>query len=225
MSGVNVTQPGKRMVFKAAVDEMTAAGVSTQRAVLTQSELRTEIPLTTGSTQFTIPMLVNQNGPNGIQFNSEKRLALQDAFVAGSMSIRLAAPTSTADYTFEMYSYPSLAVFSAAQALALQVIYNGWLSLIVDQKVLTPYWSVDKHFKVNQTQAATAPYTAGARDQTDHSCDGFFPIEPNWVFIGNTNINYQLNLPAAISTLLAGTRLIIVHEGVYAQNATKLGNT
>lgn len=229
MQGLTISQPGARLVFKSAEEEINNAGFTTQRAKLTQAELITMVPLIGGQSQYNIPMLVNTNGSTGIQLANENRLALQDAFVTGMLGFFLCLRASTSDFAFQLFTYPSLAVFTAAQAAALQVLYNSWLSLTVDQTQLISFYSMQKHLQINNMQAAADPADAGARDETTGNADGYYPTEPNWVFIGSTNIQYQITLPAALPSTGTGAPpanayMCFIHRGVRAQNVTRIVN-
>lgn len=217
-----VTNPGTRMVYNGAVEEMGATNNPLARAKLTQSYLRTEIPLTTGVSQYNVPILVNQN-PYGSTTQTEKRLALQDTFFVGQLGVFLAVKASASDLSYQTYAYPSLyAGFSEAQQLAMNAFYNGWLSLSVGQNVLITQWDLWRHYCTNQTQGG-APASAPL-DQWCGASDGWYPVEPNYTHIGSTNIQMTLTLPAGITSLPANTFCIIIHRGVNAQNVTVVNN-
>jgi hypothetical protein len=221
------SQPGVRSIYKAAAAEMAAAGISLQTAILTQSELRSEIPISAGTTQYQVPILINSNPYQTGAYTTERRLQLQDAFLVGSFGMYLAVPTGAGDYAFALTTYPSLlSGFTAAQQRNMNALYNGYMVLTVSQKVLIPYWDLWKHYKVNQTQAnvGVTAQTVFPIDETDLTTDGFYPVEPNIVHIGSTNINMVLNLPQAIATFPANTRIVVLQRGVLAQNVTSVTN-
>jgi hypothetical protein len=233
-----ISQPGTRLIYQTAKAEMQAAGLSLQRAVLTQSELRSEVVLNTTTTNYTIPILINQN-PYGNTSATEKRLQLQDAFLVGSLGFFIGIRTATGDYSYPLWTYPTLegGFFTAALRRDFYALYNGSMSLTVDQKVLITYWDMWKHFKVNQTQAqvGVTAQTVFPTDETDLSSDGFYPVEPNVVHIGSTNIQMNISLPAAIAALptdgtiptstVTDVRLICLQRGVLAQNVTSITNS
>jgi hypothetical protein len=222
------SQPGTRSVFKSAYAEMAAANIPVQTAVLCQSELRSEILLTTTSTTYQVPILINQNPYAGGPYITEKRLNLQDAFVVGTIGMFLIVPTGAGDYATPLYSYPSLgAGFTAAEQRTICALYNGYMTLNVSQKTLIPYWDLWKHWKVNQTQATVGvtAQTVFPIDEADFTTDGFYPVEPSVLHIGSTNILMQINLPQAIASLPSAlTRLVIIQRGILAQNVTSATN-
>lgn len=218
----NISQPGTRMVYAQAMQEMASANISADRAVLTQSELRSEFNLNVTTTSYQVPILINQN-PNALQTATERRLQLQDAFVVGQIGIFITAPLTATDTTYQLLTYPSLAKFTAPQALAMNSFYNGYMMLTVNQRVLVTYWDLWKHYKINQTQASATPPPV---DQVDFSSDGFFPCEPGLVHIGSTNNLMQIVLPAAVSALPTnGVKVVVIQRGVLAQNVTSVTNS
>jgi hypothetical protein len=134
----------------------------------------------------------------------------------------LGLAASATDTAFPLYSYPNPNIFTTAGAATqLENLYNGSISLTVNNRVITPSWDILRHYKANQTQLTSA--AAGNNiNQFDGGLDGGFPSEPNLVLIGSKNNVLQANLPAAIGTLQAGatTVLTCIMRGVLAQNVT-----
>jgi hypothetical protein len=218
----HISQPGMRMIYTGAYEEIIKSGNTPQQAKLTQSYLRAEIPLSTTSTQYSIPILQIQNPYNSTS-PSEKKVSQQDVFFIGAIFVGLAVKASATDTSYQPYSYPSLyAGFTAAEQLAMNNFYNGWISLTVDNNVLITQWDLWRHYNTNQTQGG-APASAPL-DQYCGASDGWYPMEPNITHIGSTNIVMTLNLPGAISSLPSNTFAIIQHRGVNAQNITVVNN-
>jgi len=221
------SQPGVRAVYKQSLAEMMAAGIPQQTAVLAQTELRSEIPLSATSTQYQVPILINQNPYQQGIFPTERRLQLQDTFFVGTFGMFLVVPTGAADFSFPLLTYPSLiSGFTAAQQRDMNALYNGYMTLNVSQKTIIPYWDLWKHYKVNQTQAnvGITAQTTFPIDETDLTTDGFYPVEPGFNHIGSTNILMQLNLPQAVTSFPNLTRIVIIQRGVLAQNVTSVTN-
>lgn len=214
------SQIGARLVFDNAKNLITNAGLSLQSAVLSQSYLRSEVAMSTSVTSYQIPILVNSQ--QGNNFVTNNFLALQDAFVVSSVGVFLAAPAASTTTAFPLYTYPTASVFSTVgAAAALYNLYNGKMSVTVNNKTIMPSWDVYKHLFVPQTQALSAS-TATTIDQNDGSEFGYYPVEPNLVFVGSKNNVITIDLPAAISTLQAGTapRIVVIFKGLLAQNCT-----
>jgi hypothetical protein len=220
------TQIGQREVFNNARKLVDAAGLSTSATVLSQSYLRSEVAMTTSTTSYHIPILVNdnQNGATS-SYNTSNLLALQDAFVVSSIFIGWANPTSATDAAFIPQSYPNAQIAGTqAIATALQAIYSSNLQVTVNNRQILTGWDTLRHYYVPQTQQlAVASLTSGV-SQADLSENGFYPVEPNLVFVGSKNNQVSLNLPAALTAVPASTygRLVVIFRGILAQNATSV---
>lgn len=215
MSQVN--QMGARLVFANARKALTKAGINATKAKLTQSFLRLEQAISTSKTLYQFPILVNET-QLGI-FNTENRLNLQDSFVIAQLGLFLAVPSSSTDAAYKLVTNPTSEVFTTSGASAAnRVIYNSKLSLTVNNDILIPSWDTLRHLEVPETQFTAA--TNSPVDQFYGANDGFYPVEPNVTLIGSKNNVLQLELPAAVGTLQANSRIVIVLRGVLAQNST-----
>lgn len=219
-----MTQHGARLVFENAKALVQNAGFNVNQAVLSQSYLRSEVAMSTSTTQYTVPILVNSAGQGGaVSYPTNNLLQLQDAFVVSELGIFVAAPTTATTTAFPYYTYPNAQVFSTSgAAAALYNLYNGSMSITVNNRQIMPSYDLYRHLNVPQTQEATSTGTNTALDQNDGSSFGYYPIEPNVVLVGSKNNQVTLNLPAAIGTLQAGTapRIIVIFRGILAQNVT-----
>ena len=216
------TQHGARLVFDNAKALVANAGFNVNQAVLSQSYIRSEVAMSTSTTSYHVPVLINDT-QNGSSFATENRLNLQDAFVVSSIGIFVSAPAASTTTAFPYYTYPNAQVFTTAgAATALYNLYNGSLSISVNNRTIVPSWNIYKHLYVPQTQQATSTGTNTAIDQNDGSEFGYYPVEPNVVLVGSKNNQISLNLPAAIGTLQASTapRIIVQFLGILAQNVT-----
>jgi hypothetical protein len=214
------TQHGARLVFDNAKTLIQNAGLSLQSAVLSQSYLRSEVAMSTSVTSYQIPILVNSQ--QGNNFVTNNFLALQDAFVVSKIGIFVSAPAASTTTAFPLYTYPSSSIFSTSgAAAALYNLYNGKMSVTVNNKQIVPSWDVYKHLYVPQTQALAAS-TATTIDENNASEYGYYPVEPNIVFVGSKNNVITIDLPAAIGTLQASTapRIVVIFSGLLAQNCT-----
>lgn len=219
-----MTQHGARLVFENAKALVQNAGFNVNQAVLSQSYLRSEVAMSTSTTQYTVPILVNSANQGGAtSFPTNNLLNLQDAFVVSELGIFVAAPAAATTTAFPYYTYPNAQVFTTAgAATALYNLYNGQMSITVNNRQIMPSYDLYRHLNVPQTQQATAAGTNTALDENDGSTYGYYPIEPNIVLVGSKNNQVQLNLPAAIGTLQAGAapRIIVIFRGILAQNVT-----
>jgi hypothetical protein len=217
------TQHGQRLVFDNAKSLVQNAGFNVNQAVLSQSYIRSEVAMSTSTTSYHVPVLINDT-QNGSSFPTENRLNLQDAFVISSIGVFVSIPAASTTTAFPYYTYPNAVVFSTAgAATALYNLYNGYLQMSINNRTIVPSWDLYKHLDVPQTQQGSqAGATNGGIDQNDASSFGYFPMEPNVVLVGSKNNQISLNLPSAISTLQAGTapRIVVIFKGILAQNVT-----
>lgn len=209
-----------RMVFenaKAAIDNAYGMREAWKKFKLTQSFLRLEVALVAGATNFQFNVLVNQAGAGGI-FNTEQRLNLQDTFVPAQIGFYVGLPTSSTDTTFALRSYLNPFIFT--NAVAMQGVYNGTFSIMVNNNNLIPAWDMWQHWVSPQTQQTAAPGAGSPIDEFD-GCDyGMVAMEPNVALIGSKNNVLTLQLKAGLSAVDANSRLILFTRGVLAQNST-----
>lgn len=215
------TQHGQRLIFDNAKNLVNNAGFSAGQAVLSQSYIRSEVAMSTTTTSYQIPILVNSVGA-GTNFATNNLLNLQDAFVVSSIGIFTAIPAAATTTAFPLYTYPNaLAYSTVGAAAALYNLYNGKLSVVVNNRQIVPSWDLYRHLYVPQTQQGAAA-TATTIDQNDATEFGYYPVEPNIVLVGSKNNVISLELPGAISTLQATTapRIVVIMRGILAQNVT-----
>lgn len=215
---------GSRMAYDKAKQAINNAGFSAGQAVLSQGYLRMEVALSTSKTTYQFPILQNDN-TNGAAFNTENRLALQDAFYVSSLALFFCKPSSSTDTTFQLASYPNASIFSTANtAASLYTWYNSSLQLIVNNRQIIPSYDLYRHYSVPQQQTtANADYTTSSinyKDQQSGADSGFYPIEPGWVLVGSKNNTLSVNLPSSMAAVESNSRAVIIVRGHLAQNVT-----
>lgn len=183
-----------------------------------QSFLRTELALTTTDNTYNFNLLVNENNP--APFNTERRLALQNSFVASEMGIFLAGPASTTDTAFRLLTYPN--TVDLANAAAMTAFYNGSLNITINNIRYMDGWDLWRHSYYPETQQTAALGAGSPGDQFLGKEDGFYPLEPNLVFIGSKDNRLQITLPVALTAVDANSRVVIIFRGILAQNSTSV---
>jgi hypothetical protein len=221
------SQQGARQVFDNSRRLVEAAGLTNQSTVLTQSYLRSEVLLATNTTQYHVPILINdnQNGSTS-SFNTSQLLNLQDAFVVSGIFVGFSNNADNTAANFKVNTYPSaINCGSQAAATSMFTLYNGQLQLTVNNRQIMTAFPLNNCLYIPQTQglvtqASTSPFNA--IDQNEGYYPAIVPIEPNVVLVGSKNNVCQINLPAAIGTLpTAGApRLVVIFTGILAQNCT-----
>jgi hypothetical protein len=215
------TQHGARLVFDNARNLVQNAGFSVGQAVLSQSYIRTEVAMSTSTTSYSFPILVNSTGST-TSFATTNLLALQDAFVVSKIGLFVSIPAASTTTAFPLYTYPNASAFTTSgAAAALYNLYNGKLSITINNRQVVPSWDLYKHLYVPQTQQGAAS-TATTIDQNDASEFGYYPVEPNIVLVGSKNNVVTIELPGAISVLQASVapRISLIFSGILAQNVT-----
>ena len=220
------TQMGNRLVFENAKTLIQQLGYDASHAVLTPSFLRSEVLLSTTAASYHVPVLVNDN-TNGTPTVREQRLALQDLFIVSSIQFLLTSGSSTTG-SAKNYTYPNLTAFSTGAA-QLYTLYNGYFSIQVNNQNVLPKWSLLQHLDVPQTQQNTNFNAASATSPAQYSIDqvsmdqfGIQVCEPNIVLNGASNIQANIILPAAPTTLDSNTYVATVWYGILAQNCTSV---
>ena len=218
-------QMNSRLVYRNAYRAMQRAGVNPSQAILSQSFLRLERTVSTNVTSYQFGVLTNDQPGGSTIRATENRLALQDSFFVSSVSLYLYNTTNSTDTDAVFQTYPSPTYWTATAAQALYQVYNGELSLTVNNRVITPSWDLYRHMVVPQAQQVVTPIASTTViNQFDGSSYGEYTCEPNWVLIGSKNNNLTINLPNAVSSLKASSTTVIalILRGVLAQNSTQV---
>jgi hypothetical protein len=216
---------GLRLVYANAKNTLMRHNINPAKAVLSQSYLRFEAPLTTTTTQYNLDVLVNDNlNPNNV---TQNKLNLQDAFISSQIGIFIGIPVtnSVAEGRVKLYAYPDRTAFTPAIAANLETLYNGFLSLTVNQRVIVPSWDLYRHYCAPITQIGQLPGTTTAGDidnSTDFSTNGFANVEPNMVFVGSKKNQLTVTLPQALVSVPTNARLVVICRGLLAQNSTSV---
>jgi hypothetical protein len=218
-----INQISARLTFENARSFVQSQGYDVSQAVLTQSYVRSEVAISASVTNYRLPIVITDN--SSTIFNTMKPVNLQDIHVVSSLFIGLAAPSSSTDTAFPVCSYPSVgAGFTAAQADAALTLYNGFFSLSVNNQLVVPSIDILRNYYVPQTQGGVGitAQTVFPVDQWDAADNGFYPIEPNVLLNGGANIVANIVLPAAISTVKADSRIVVIFRTILCQNTTSV---
>jgi hypothetical protein len=211
------TQAGSRLVFRNAKEALMKSNINPKNAILSQSYLRFENFLSTTKTSYDFGVLNNQNISGQAQSNTEQRLNLQDAFYISEIMVYIAKASSATDSSYKLATYPSPTVFSTTgAAAALYTLYNGVLSLTVNNRQIVPNSDLTKFLQIPQTQATAA--TNSPIDQFDGGYGSV--VEPNLVLVGQKNSLFNITIPTAFAALDTYDKVIILVRGVLAQNVT-----
>ena len=221
------SQIGTRLAFEKAKKGIEAAGFGLNRAVLSQSYLRSEVALSTSRTSYQFPILVNDSSAGAAPTNTSFLLALQDAFYISAIGVYFCKPSSSTDTTFQLVTYPNASIFSTANtASSLYSFYNGNLSMTINNRQVVSGIDIYRFYSVpQQQQTANADYTTSAinyKDQQDGSMSGLYPIEPGIVLSGSKQNIVTINIPAALAAVESNSRVVLYMTGHLAQNVTSV---
>ena len=215
-----------RLVFENAKNFVQSQGYDVSQAVLTQSYVRSEVAISSSVTNYRLPIVVTDTTNGASAFNTERRVNLQDVHVVSSLFIGLAVPSSSTDAAFPVLSYPSTATgqLSTANADAALTLYNGFLTMQVNNQNILPAWDILRHYYVPQTQGGVGitAQTIFPIDQWDAGEAGFYPVEPNILLNGGANIVANIVLPAAISSVASNSRIVAIFRTILCQNVTSV---
>ena len=221
-----MNQQGARLLYNNAVNTFKAAGVSTAKAVLSQSYLRFEVNLSTAQTQYTFDTLVNENlNPN---FITQNKLNLQDSFLIGRIGffVGIAASANTTETVVPLYTYNDAHAFTTTgAATSLETLYNGSMSFTVNQRTIVTSWDLYKHKVAPITQSGYQPYTGATTiyaNSNNYGHDGYYPVEPNLILIGSKKNQITVTLDQSLTAIQANSRLIMVCQGILGQNCTSV---
>jgi hypothetical protein len=212
-----------KKLLQQTMNPSTGAPYQVENAKLTQSYLRSEVALSATQAAYHIPLLVNDT-QNGAVRACENRLNLQDVFIPNEIAVLIGVGSATTSKPI-LYSYPNATIFTSATDTDLWSIYNGKLSLIVNNDQVLPSWDVLRHYKAPAIQELAALYYASSPtqlDELDLSTDGFYAVEPGFVLSGGNNNQMTLQAPGAPATVLANSFICVQIRGILCQNITSV---
>ena len=182
--------------------------------VTTASDLRSLVPVQTGKTQYTFPIIVGEdqnNYPEAILLNRA------DAFTATEIGIFIGAKSSTSDTAYDWYSYPNATIFTASgAATAFKTLFNnGILNATINNVQYLQNYSISRLRKapIVQTGLTYGYTTSGATapnglDSFDGQRDGYYPLVPTLQLSGTSKIDITINLPSGLTAASSGTYVI-----------------
>lgn len=182
--------------------------------VTTASDLRSLVPVVTGKTQYTFPIIVGDdanNYPEAILLNRA------DAFTATELGIFIGAKSSTSDTGYDWYSYPNATIFTASgAATAFKTLYNNsFLNATINNVQYLQNFSVSRIRKapIVQTGLTYGYTTSGATapngvDSFNGQVDGLYPLVPTLQLSGTSKIDITLNLSSGLTAASSGSYVI-----------------
>ena len=220
------TELGLRQAYSTIKDAYKA---KQRNPVTTASDLRSLVPVVTGKTQYSFPIIVGDdpnNYPEAILLNRA------DAFTATEIGIFIGAKSSTSDTAYDWYSYPNATVFTAVgAATAFKTLFNNsFINAAINNVQYLQNYSVSRIRKVPVVQTGlTYGYTtSGATapngvDAFNGQVDGFYPLIPTLQLSGTSKIDITLNLSAGLTAASSGSYVIcLATRGFLSLGASNL---
>lgn len=182
--------------------------------VTTASDLKSIVPVVTGKTTYTFPIIVGEdtnNYPEGILLNRA------DAFTAIEMGVFIGKKSSVSDTTYDLYSYPNSVEFGS-EADAFKTLFNhGQVNATINNVQYLQNFSTERFRTVGTSQAGLgsgAVATTGAivSTLTDefNSGYGFTAVVPTLQLSGTSKINIEISLPQGLTAAGAGQYVIVL---------------
>ena len=182
--------------------------------VTTASDLKSIVPVVTGKTQYTFPIIVGDdtnNYPEGILLNRA------DAFTAIQMGLFIGKKTATSDTTYDIYSYPNSVEFGATDSDTFKTLFNhSAINATINNVQYLQNFSTERFRTAGTTQQGLGyGYGTGAgvvSTVTDefNSSYGFSEIVPTLQLSGTSKIELTLNLPSGLTAASSGSYVIIL---------------
>lgn len=181
--------------------------------ITSESYLRLEYNTTGTLSNIPFTVLDSQSGRNA----TERRLKINDTFTVMAISFYLGiAPggyaTALEQSKSVLHTFPNKYVVSAAEAINLQAIYNGYLSLVIDSTTFLDSVPMYKFYRVGTSQESVGSTATNnhdiARSQFDAEMYGIADQVPSIELNGGANISLQATLPTAVDLTIATNGLI-----------------
>jgi hypothetical protein len=204
--------------------------------ILSQSDLRSEIVLNQNKTTYQFGINVNQIVNSQTIFNTERRLNLQDAFYVAQIGYYFRIVSTQGGntiYSSQLFTHiPGFLFGGGIDVQAGAALWDGNLTLGINNRTVVPEWDLTRHYELPQTQSPM--FTTGVATQQYPVNDEFYggqsgnyPVEPMWILDGSydnvLNVTYN-NALAAIGLGQGATNIhmVVVMRGILAQNCGKI---
>ena len=181
--------------------------------VTTASDLKSIVPVVTGKTTYTFPIIVGEdtnNYPEGILLNRA------DAFTAIDMGLFIGKKSSVSDTTYDLYSYPNSVEFGS-EADAFKILFNhAQINATINNVQYLQNFSTERFRTAGTSQAGLgAGYGTGGAvvsTLTDewNNTYGFSPVVPTLQLSGTSKIDITVNLPQGLTGAGSGQYVIVL---------------
>lgn len=177
--------------------------------VTTNSDLRLIVPVVSGKTSYTFP-IINGEDPNN--YPDSVLLDRSDSFTAIALGLHIGKKATASDTHYDLFAYPNAVEFSTS-ADDLKTIYNATINMTIDNVQFLQNFSTFRNRFAPITQYGGLNYTGATYTNVDTfngNVDGFTPLVPTLQMNGGSKVNITLNLPEAVAALAGSTVVIVV---------------
>lgn len=210
-------------IIKASANGSRAQNIFNQKTELyakkgvitSESYLRLEYKTTGTLSVIPFTVLDSQSGKTV----TERRLKINDTFTVMAISFYLGIAPTGYDTDAKvsktvLHTFPNSLVVTAAEAVNLQAIYNGYLNLVIDSTTFLDSVPMYKFYRVGTSQQGVGSDAANnakiPRSQFDSEMYGISDQVPSIELNGGANITLNVNLPTAVDLTVATNGLICV---------------
>ena len=183
--------------------------------VTTSSDLKTLVPVVTGKTSYTFPIIVGDdtnNYPEGILLNRA------DAFTAIEMGLFIGKKSAVSDTTYDIFSYPNSVEFGANDSDTFKTLFNhSSFNATINNVQYLQNFSTARFRTAGTTQngagygaASATPTLVSTVTDEFNSGYGYTAIVPTLQLSGTSKIEISLNLPQGLTQAAAGQYVIIL---------------
>jgi hypothetical protein len=188
--------------------------------VTTASDLRSLVPVVTGKTQYTFPIIVGEdvnNYPEGILLNRA------DAFTAIEMGIFIGKKSGSTDTTYDLFSYPNVTEFSGnsgADADKFKTLFNhSTINATINNVQYLQNFSTNRFRTTGASQnglgygvqvTATASNVLSTNIDEFNSGYGYTAIVPTLQLSGTSKIDITVSLPEGLTAASSGSYVIVL---------------
>jgi hypothetical protein len=182
--------------------------------VTTASDLRFIVPVVTGKTSYTFPVIVGDDSNN---YAEAILLNRADAFTALEMGLFIGKKSSSTDTTYDLFAYPNNTEFTPDTDAFRTLFNHSLINATINNVQYLQNFSTSRFRSVGVTQnglgfgaASATPSVASTVVDSFDANTGFYPVVPTLQLSGTSKIEINLNLPTGLTAAASGTYVIVL---------------
>jgi hypothetical protein len=160
--------------------------------VTTASDLRFIVPVVTGKTSYTFPVIVGDDSNN---YAEAILLNRADAFTALEMGLFIGKKSSSTDTTYDLFAYPNNTEFTPDTDAFRTLFNHSLINATINNVQYLQNFSTSRFRSVGVTQnglgfgaASATPSVASTVVDSFDANTGFYPVVPT-LSLGASNLN------------------------------------